>query len=233
MNFHVLTLFPEMIEQACNHSILKRALAAETINIRCINIRDFAINKHGQVDDAPYGGGAGMVMMAPPIYNAFLSLRCPQARFLYLSPQGKVLNQSLAAELAQEKDIIMLCGHYEGVDQRVIDFLQPEEISIGDYVLTGGELAALVVIDAVARLAPGVVGKDESIINESFSGPLEGLLEYPQYTRPPIFNDIEVPEVLLSGHHGQIEAWRQEQSLKNTRVKRPDLMKKVNESKGR
>jgi len=224
MTFHVLTLFPEMIEQACDHSILKRAIGAEVININCVNIRDFAINKHGQVDDSPYGGGAGMVMMAPPIYDAFLSVGCPQARFVYLSPQGKVFNQSMAAELAQEKDIIMLCGHYEGVDQRVIDMLRPDEISIGDYVLTGGELAALVVIDAVARLVPGVVGKDESINNESFSEPLGGLLEYPQYTRPPVFNDLEVPEVLVSGHHGKVEAWRRERSLENTRLKRPDLI---------
>ena len=227
MNFHVMTLFPEMIEQACDYSILKRAVGAEVISINCINIRDFAVNKHGQVDDAPYGGGAGMVMMAPPIYDAFLSVGCPNARFVYLSPQGKVFNQSMAAELAQEKDIIMLCGHYEGVDQRVIDFLQPEEISIGDYILTGGELAALVIIDAVARLISGVVGKDESINNESFSEPLKGLLEYPQYTRPSVFNGLEVPEVLLSGHHGQIESWRREQSVKNTRVKRPDLYEEM------
>ena len=224
MNFHVLTLFPEMIEQACGHSILKRAIEADIIGINCVNIRDFAVNKHGQVDDAPYGGGAGMVMMAPPIYDAFLSVGCPHAHFVYLSPQGKVFNQSIASELAQEKDIILLCGHYEGVDQRVIDFLQPDEISIGDYILTGGELAALVIIDAVARLVPGVVGKDESINTESFSKPLKGLLEYPQYTRPPIFNDLKVPEVLLSGHHGQIESWRLEQSLENTRAKRPDLL---------
>jgi len=225
MNFHILTLFPEMIEQACSHSILKRAAAAKLVNINCTNIRDFAVNKHGQVDDSPYGGGAGMVMMAPPICDAFASIKCPQARFVYLSPQGKVFNQSIAAELAQEKDIIMLCGHYEGVDQRILDFLQPEEISIGDYVLTGGELAALVVIDAVARLVPGVVGKDESIHNESFSGPLAGLLEYPQYTRPPIFNGLGVPDVLLSGHHGHVDAWRRRQSLERTRAKRPDLLK--------
>jgi len=225
MNFHILTLFPEMIEQACRYSMLKRAMAAKLLNINCINIRDFAVNKHGQVDDAPYGGGAGMVMMAPPIYGAFVSAGCPQAHFVYMSPQGKVFTQSVAEKLAQERDIILLCGHYEGVDQRVIDHLQPEEISIGDYILTGGELAALVVIDAVSRLIPGVVGKDESIKNESFSDPMEGLLEYPQYTRPSVFNDLEVPEILLSGHHGQIEAWRREQSLKRTRAKRPDLMK--------
>jgi len=223
MNFHILTLFPEMIKQACDHSILKRAMAAALVTINCVNIRDFAVNKHGQVDDAPYGGGAGMVMMAPPIYDAFESIGCSQARFVYLSPQGKVFNQSIAAELAQEKDIIMLCGHYEGIDQRIIDFLHPDEISIGDYILTGGELAALVVVDAVARLIPGVVGKDESISNESFSGSMESLLEYPQYTRPPIFNGLGVPEVLLSGHHGQVDAWRREQSLERTRTKRPDL----------
>lgn len=224
MNFHVLTLFPEMIRQACGHSILKRAIAAGLVRLNCVDIRDYAVNKHGQVDDAPYGGGAGMLMMAPPIYNAFksISARCP--RLVYLSPQGRLFNQKLAAEMAQEEDIILLCGHYEGVDQRVLDLLKPEEISLGDFILTGGELAALLVIDAVARLVPGVVGKGASVNNESFSESLQGRLEYPQYTRPPVFEGLEVPPVLLSGHHGQIEAWRQLKSLEHTRSKRPELL---------
>lgn len=226
LNFHVLTLFPEMIYQACSHSILKRAADANIINIDCINIRDYAINKHGQVDDAPYGGSAGMVMMAPPIYDAFVSIGKPNAHFVYMSPQGKPFNQAKATELSQKKDIIILCGHYEGVDQRVLDILSPEEISIGDYVLTGGELASLVVIDAVCRLVPGVVGKSESINNESFSGTLEGLLEHPQYTRPSVFRDKKVPDVLLSGHHKHIEEWRKEKSLERTKAIRPDLLKK-------
>ena len=222
-----LTLFPEMIKQACDHSILKRAGAAGHFDLSCVNIRDFAVNKHGQVDDAPYSGGAGMVMMAPPIYDAFMSVKWPNARFVYLSPQGRVFNQSIAKELALEDNIIFLCGHYEGIDQRVIDLLQPDEISIGDYILTGGELAALVIIDAVVRLIPGVVGKDESLNTESFSSSLEGRLEYPQYTRPPVFKDMEVPKVLLSGHHKQIEEWRKEVSLARTKAKRPDLLSQM------
>ena len=224
MTFYVLTLFPELIAQACEHSILKRAQNSKIINIQCINIRDFATNKHSQVDDSPYGGGAGMVMMAPPIYEAYKSIDNKNTRFVYLSPQGSVFDQQKAHDLSKGKDIILLCGHYEGVDQRILDMLQPEEISIGDYILTGGELAALVVIDAVARLIPGVVNKQESVNCESFSGPLTGLLEYPQYTRPQEFCGLEVPPVLLSGHHGQIEEWRKNQSLAQTRTKRPDLL---------
>jgi len=233
MNFHILTLFPEMIEQACGHSILKRAAAAGLLTVNCVNIRDFAVNKHGQVDDAPYGGGAGMVMMAPPIYDAYKSVTNVidmekmakiQRKFIYLSPQGRIFKQSIAEELAMEKEIILLCGHYEGIDQRIIDLLQPDEISIGDYVLTGGELAALVIIDAVARLIPGVLGKDESYRNESFGMGTGGLLEGPQYTRPPEFNGLSVPSILLSGHHKQIEEWRQNQSVERTRQRRPDLL---------
>ena len=224
VNFHVLTLFPEMIEQATNHSILKRGMAAGHITVNAVNIRDFAANKHKQVDDTPYGGGSGMVMMAPPIYDAVKSIDRPGARFLYLSPHGRVFNQTMAAELSLEEDIVLLCGHYEGIDQRVIDLLEPEEVSVGDYILTGGELAALVMIDAISRLVPGVVGKDESVKNESFSDYLEGGLEYPHYTRPPEFMGLAVPEVLLSGHHGRIEAWRREQSLVYTKNKRPDLL---------
>jgi len=226
MTFHVLTLFPKMIEEACGHSILKRAVEAGLVSINCVNIRDHSGNKHGQVDDAPYGGGAGMVMMAPPIYDAYKSVSKLGARFIYLSPQGKKLDQALSQQLSQEEDIILLCGHYEGVDQRVLDILKAEEVSIGDYILTGGELAALVVIDSVARLVPGVVGKNESVSNESFSGYLEGGLEYPQYTRPPVFEGLEVPPVLLSGHHAMVEDWRRQESEKRTKEKRPDLIRR-------
>jgi len=224
MNFHVLSLFPCLIKQACGHSILKRAADSGLITLNCVDIRDFADNKHGQADDAPYGGGAGMVMMAAPIYNAFNSIGKPNARFIYMSPQGKPFNQRLARDLSTEKDIIILCGHYEGVDQRVLDILSPEEISIGDYVLTGGEIGALVIIDAVARLLPGVLGKEESAQNESFSPSLKGGLEYPHYTRPREFMGLGVPEILLSGHHKQIEAWRKEMSRERTKKIRPDLL---------
>jgi len=224
INFHVLTLFSEMIKQACSHSLIKRAMDGGLVGVNAINIRDYAVNKHGQVDDSPYGGGAGMVMMAPPIYDAYLSVERPHARFVYLSPQGRVFKQSVAEELAKEQDIILLCGHYEGVDQRVLDLLQADEISIGDYILTGGELPALVLIDAVARLIPGVIGKNESVDNESFSDHLDGGLEYSQYTRPPVFKDQSVPDVLLSGHHGEIEKWRKAKSAERTRKMRPDLV---------
>jgi tRNA (guanine37-N1)-methyltransferase len=221
MTFHVLTLFPEMIREATSHSILGRATASGKIAINPVNIRDFAINKHGQVDDAPYGGGAGMVMMAQPIYDAYQHISAPTAPVIYLSPQGKVLTQKKARELSTQKELILICGHYEGLDERIIEEIVTEEISIGDYVLTGGEPAALVLIDAVSRLLPGVLGKEASHMDESFS---ENLLEYPHYTRPPFFRNREVPEILLSGHHGNIEKWRREQSTERTRAKRPDLL---------
>jgi tRNA (guanine37-N1)-methyltransferase len=223
MTFHILTLFPEMILQAASHSILGRAIAAGIVKINAVNIRDFAANKHGQVDDAPYGGGAGMVMMAPPIFDAYEHIRsrgvAPSVPVIYMSPQGRVLTQEKAQQLSQEKEIILLCGHYEGVDERIIEEIVTEEISIGDYILTGGEPAALVLIDAVSRLLPGVLGKEESHQNESFSC-AENLLEHPHYTRPPVFRGREVPEVLLSGHHGKIEQWRKEKSIERTRIKR-------------
>ncbi|MCL2285784.1 MAG: tRNA (guanosine(37)-N1)-methyltransferase TrmD [Firmicutes bacterium] len=229
MIFHVLTLFPEMITEATSHSILGRAIRGGTIHVNPVNIRDFAVNKHGQVDDSPYGGGAGMVMMAPPVYDAYQYARgqlkrttgetCP---VIYLSPQGKVLTQAKAQELSAYPEIILLCGHYEGLDERVIEEIVTEEISIGDYILTGGEPAALVLMDAVSRLVPGVLGKAESYQDESFSGIIP-LLEYPQYTRPPEFMGRKVPEVLLSGHHGKIEEWRRQQSVARTAKKRPDL----------
>jgi len=198
-----------------------RAIQAGLINVNCVNIRDFAVNKHGQVDDAPYGGGAGMVLMAPPVYDAYKSLKTDGARVICLSPQGRRFDQALATELANERELVFLCGHYEGVDERIIEEIVTDEISIGDYVLSGGEPAALVLIDAISRLIPGVLGKEASHQDESFTA---GLLEYPHYTRPPVFRDKEVPSVLLSGHHGHIAAWRNEQAMLRTKLKRPDLL---------
>lgn len=222
MQFDVLTLFPEMFEPL-NKSIIGRAKEKGLININLINIRDFSKNKHKKVDDTPYGGGAGMVMMPDVVYDAYKSLDYKYAKVIYMSPQGQKLNQKKVVELSKEKHIILLCGHYEGIDQRVIDEIVDEEISIGDYVLTGGELPAMIVIDSVSRYIEGVL-KDNSTKEESFS---EGLLEYPQYTRPEVFNGKQVPEVLLSGHHENIDKWRREQSLINTRKKRPDLLENI------
>lgn len=222
--FLVLTLFPEMIQETLSHSILGRAQKEGLISIEAINIRDFSNNKHLQVDDYPYGGGAGMVMQPQPIYDAYQSIlpKAEKARVLYMTPQGKPFTQRMAEELAQEESLVFLCGHYEGVDERVIEEIVTDEISLGDFVLTGGELAAITMIDAVSRLMPGVLGKEASFEEESFS---HGLLEYPQYTRPPVFMEKEVPHVLLSGHHGNIEKWRREQALLRTATKRPDLLK--------
>ena len=222
MQFDVLTLFPEMFEPL-NESIIGRAKEKGLININLINIRDFSKNKHKKVDDTPYGGGAGMVMMPDVVYDAYKSLDSKDAKVIYMSPQGKVLNQEKVKSLSKEQHLILLCGHYEGIDQRVIDEIVDEEISIGDYVLTGGELPAMIVIDSVSRYIDGVL-KDDSTKEESFS---EGLLEYPQYTRPEIFNGKQVPEVLLSGHHENIDKWRREQSLINTKKKRPDLLENI------
>jgi len=230
MIFHVLTLFPEMIQEAVSHSILGRGIRSGHISVNCINIRDFAVNRHGQVDDSPYGGGAGMVLMAPPVYDAHQYVlentqkregEYSQPPLIYLSPQGRTLTQKIAEEIAVSQEIILLCGHYEGLDERIIEEIVTDEISIGDYVLTGGEPAALVLMDAVSRLVPGVLGKADSSADESFS---DGLLEYPHYTRPAVFRGKTVPDVLLSGHHGQIAAWRKAQSLERTRTKRPDLL---------
>ncbi len=222
--YTVLTLFPEMITQAFSHSILGRAQKEGHICIEAIDIREFSKNKQKHVDDYPYGGGAGMVMQAQPIYDAYASIaEQKRGRIIYLSPQGKPFTQKIAEQLSFEKNIIFLCGHYEGVDERVLEELKVEEISLGDFVLTGGEIAAIAVIDAVARLVPGVLGKEESFQQESFS---DGLLEYPQYTRPAVFMGRTVPEVLLSGHHGKIQQWRKEQSLLRTKQKRPDLLEK-------
>ncbi len=227
MNFHVLTLFPEMINDGLNHSIISRAVENNLISLNAINIRDYTKSKHKKVDDYPYGGGAGLVMQAEPIYNAFMSIKDKideNTKVIYMSPKGRVFNQKIAAELAEEKDIVILCGHYEGVDQRIIDEIVTDEISIGDYILTGGELSAMVIIDSVSRLLPEVLGKAESFMDESFSN---GLLEYPQYTRPPVFLDREVPEILLSGNHGKINEWRLQQSLAITKERRPDILENV------
>ena len=221
MQFDVLTLFPEMFEPI-KQSILGKAIEKEKIKLKLVNIRDFSKDKHKKVDDTPYGGGAGMVMKPDVVYDAYKSVYEENAKVIYLSPQGKTLNQKKVEELSKEKHLILLCGHYEGIDQRVIDKIVDEEISIGDYVLTGGEIPAMVLIDTVSRYIDGVLNQ-ESIKEESFS---EGLLEYPQYTRPEVFEGEKVPEILLSGHHENIEKWRQEQALKITKQKRPDLLKK-------
>ena len=223
MKFDVLTLFPEMFE-VLNQSILGKAQEKNLIDINLINIRDFSKDKHKKVDDTPYGGGAGMVMRADVVYDAFKSVETPNSKLIYLSPQGKPLNQAKVEELAKNEHLILLCGHYEGIDQRVIDKIVDEEISIGDYVLTGGEIPAMVLIDSVSRYIEGVI-KSDSKEEESFS---QGLLEYPQYTRPEEFEGQKVPEVLLSGHHQKIEKWRKEQAIKITLNKRPDLIKKYN-----
>lgn len=224
MNFYILTLFPEMVMNALNISIIGRAIENKKISIEAIDIRDFAGNKHGKVDDYPYGGGAGMVMQAAPVYDAYLSVKnklIKKPRVIYLTPQGQVFNQTIARELSNEEDLILLCGHYEGVDERVLEMIVTDYISIGDYVLTGGELPAMVMVDTIARLVPGVLNNEESTQSESFS---ENLLEYPQYTRPEVFIDKKVPDVLLSGHHAKIEEWRKEQAVKRTMERRPDLI---------
>ena len=221
MQFDVLTLFPAMFEPI-KQSILGKGIENEKIKLKLVNIRDFSKDKHKKVDDTPYGGGAGMVMKPDVVYDAYKSVYEENAKVIYLSPQGKTLNQKKVEELSKEKHLILLCGHYEGIDQRVIDKIVDEEISIGDYVLTGGEIPAMVLIDSVSRYIDGVLNQ-ESIKEESFS---QGLLEYPQYTRPEVFEGEKVPEILLSGHHENIEKWRQEQALKITKQKRPDLLKK-------
>lgn len=231
MNFHVLTLFPEMIEQTANTSITGRAINSGLINVEAINIRDFAGNKYGQVDDYPYGGGAGMVMQPEPIYRSYESVVEKigyKPRVVYLTPQGKVFNQSMAEEFSKEEDLVFLCGHYEGVDERVLEMIVTDNVSIGDYVLTGGELPSLVMIDAISRLVPGVLNNDVSAEFESFN---DNLLEYPQYTRPAKFMDKEVPPILLSGNHAKVDEWRRQQSILRTMERRPDLMENANLTK--
>lgn len=224
MNFHVLTLFPDMIMQGLGTSIIGRALEKETISLEAVNIRDYANNKHSKVDDYPYGGGAGMVMQAEPVFGAFQAVsekigRRP--RVVYLTPQGKVFDQKMAEELADEQDLVFLCGHYEGIDERVLEEIVTDYVSIGDYVLTGGELPAMVMIDAISRMVPGVLSNEESAQFESFQ---DNLLEYPQYSRPEVWRGKSVPPVLLSGHHANVEKWRREQSVLRTAQRRPDLL---------
>ena len=227
MNFHILTLFPEMIEQGMHTSIIGRAIAGGYLSINAVNIRDYACNKHQKVDDYPYGGGAGMLMQAEPVYLSYEAIKEKigyRPRVVYLTPQGKVFHQEMAKELAQERDLVFLCGHYEGIDERVLDEIVTDYVSIGDYVLTGGELPAMVMMDSISRMVPGVLSNQESGETESFAG---NLLEYPQYSRPEEWHGQKVPPVLLSGHHANIEAWRREQSVMRTAKRRPDLLKKA------
>lgn len=226
MKIKVLTIFPEMLEPVLHSSILGRAMEKGLLEVELVNIRDYSKNKHKNTDDYPFGGGAGMVMLAQPIVDAMRAAMGEnfQGRRIYLSPRGRTLNQQIVEELAGEQELILLCGHYEGVDQRALDLVIDEELSVGDYVLTGGELPALIVIDAVSRLIPGVLGSEESPEDESFS---TGLLEYPQYTRPRVFEGLEAPEVLLNGHHANIQKWRREQSLEITLKRRPELLERA------
>ena len=258
MNFHILTLFPEMVMDGLNTSIIGRAVSAGRLSIEAVNIRDYAFNKHQSVDDYPYGGGAGMLMQAEPVYLAYKAVaekicaggeavldgqdaygereqfagREPddrptsgkkRPRVVYLSPQGEVFNQKMAEEMAREEDLILLCGHYEGIDERVLEEIVTDYVSIGDYVLTGGELPAMVMVDAISRLVPGVLHNDVSAEFESFQ---DNLLEYPQYSRPEEWHGKKVPPVLMSGHHANIEKWRREQSIIRTYERRPDLLEK-------
>ena len=222
MKFDVLTLFPEMFEPL-KQSIIKRAAEKKLIDIKLVNIRDFSEDKHNKVDDTPYGGGAGMLIKPDVVDRAYNSVKSENAKVIYLTPQGKTLNQKIVKDLSKREHLILLCGHYEGIDQRVLDKIVDEEISIGDYVLTGGELPAMVLIDSVSRYVEGVLS-NESTEEESFSN---GLLEYPQYTRPEIFDNVKVPDVLISGHHENIRKWRRERSLENTFKKRPEMLENI------
>lgn len=227
MNYYVMTLFPDMIDSGMNTSITGRAIEAGYISLYAVNIRDYTLDKHKKVDDYPYGGGAGMVMQAEPVFRTYEAIKErigeKKTRVVYLTPQGKVFNQKMAQEFAEEDNLIFLCGHYEGIDERVLEGIVTDEVSIGDYVLTGGELPAMVVMDAVSRLVKGVLNNEDSAVTESFS---DYLLEYPQYTRPEEILGKKVPDILLSGHHAKIEKWRYEKSLERTRERRPDLFEK-------
>lgn len=238
MNFYILTLFPEMVMNGLNTSIIGRAVNAGLLSIEAVNIRDYAFNRHQSVDDYPYGGGAGMLMQAEPVYLAHEAVSekirvrlseeaagaaAKRVRTVYLSPQGRVFDQQMAEELSQEEDLILLCGHYEGIDERVLEEVVTDYVSIGDYVLTGGELPAMVMVDAISRLVPGVLHNNISAEFESFQ---DNLLEYPQYSRPEEWHGKKVPPILLSGHHANIEKWRREQSIIRTYKRRPDLLEK-------
>lgn len=235
MHFHVLTLFPDMIMQGLSESIIGRATQNGHIDIEAVNIRDYTLDKHKKVDDYPYGGGAGMLMQAQPVYDAYLAMheriqerriseglqrQDKKTKVIYVTPQGEVFSQKKAVELSKEEDLIFLCGHYEGIDERVLEEIVTDYISIGDYVLTGGELPAMVMIDTISRLVPGVLNNDESALTESHA---DGLLEYPQYSRPEVWHDKKVPEVLLSGHHANIAKWRLEQAILRTKERRPEM----------
>ena len=224
MNFHVLTLFPEMIMNGLETSILGRAAAKGIVSFEAVNIRDYTLERHGKVDDYPYGGGAGMVMQAEPIYRAYEALVekiGKKPRVIYMTPQGQTFNQGIAEDLAKEEDLVFLCGHYEGVDERVLEMIATDYLSAGDYVLTGGELPALMMIDCISRLVPGVLNNNVSAEFETFH---DNLLEYPQYTRPEVFMGKKVPDILLSGHHANVEKWRREQSIIRTLKNRPELL---------
>ena len=224
MNFHVLTLFPEMIMNGLETSILGRAAAKGIVSFEAVNIRDYTLERHGKVDDYPYGGGAGMVMQAEPIYRAYAALVekiGKKPRVIYMTPQGQTFNQSIAEDLAKEEDLVFLCGHYEGVDERVLEMIATDYLSAGDYVLTGGELPAMMMIDCISRLVPGVLNNNVSAEFETFH---DNLLEYPQYTRPEVFMGKKVPDILLSGHHANVEKWRREQSIIRTLQNRPELL---------
>ena len=233
MHFHVMTLFPEMIMEGLSKSIIGRAQQKECISLDAVNIRDYTLDKHKKVDDYPYGGGAGMLMQAQPVYDAYQAVmesiherqkdhseNDRRVRVIYLTPQGEVFSQKKAVELANEEDLIFLCGHYEGIDERVLEEIVTDYISIGDYVLTGGELPAMVMIDTISRLVPGVLNNGESAQTESHS---DGLLEYPQYSRPEVWHNRKVPDVSISGHHANIEKWRLEQAILRTQERRPDM----------
>ena len=229
MNFHIMTLFPEMVMNGLNTSIIGRAMTKGLLSIDAVNIRDYAFNKHNSVDDYPYGGGAGMLMQAEPVYQCYKAIEEKIAgqkkpRVIYLSPQGKTFNQTMAEEFAKEEELIFLCGHYEGIDERVLEEIVTDYVSIGDYVLTGGELPAMIMVDAISRLIPGVLHNNVSAEFESFQ---DNLLEYPHYSRPETWHDKKVPPVLLSGHHVNIEKWRREQSVIRTAKNRPDLLEKA------
>ena len=231
MNFYVMTLFPEMIEQGLNTSIIGRAMEKELLSVKAVNIRDYTLDKHKRVDDYPYGGGAGMLMAVEPVVRTYDAIRADiesktgntqRPRVIYVTPWGKPFHQEMAREFAKEENLVFLCGHYEGIDERALEEVATDYVSIGDYVLTGGELPAMVMIDAISRLLPGVLNNKDSAEYESFAG---NLLEHPQYTRPEVYNGRKVPEVLLSGHHAKIEEWKKEQSVLRTQKYRPDLFK--------
>ena len=227
MRFHILTLFKDMVTDGLATSILGRAIEKNLIETNVVDIRDYTLNKHKKVDDYPYGGGAGMLMQAQPVYDAYQAVLSQinektnkQPRVVYVTPRGTTFSQSMARELAMEEDLVILCGHYEGIDERVLEEIVTDYVSIGDYVLTGGELPAMVMVDCISRLVPGVLNNSESSVDESFT---DGLLEYPQYSRPEVWNGKKVPDVLLSGHHANIEKWRHEQALEMTKKHRPDM----------